>query len=252
MAIYYMETGDIKKYNKYNKLFQDARENFVKANKESAEVVVNRLEERQKVVGRQHAFLFAGLGVALLILIIALIKARTKRKREYAKFQEIIYNISQQVPPFGVTASDEVNRPVEISQPGIPSGEKEIMPKEVEQAILEKLLAFEQGDAFVNGSINLASLSVMLETNSKYLSYVINKHKGKDFSNYINDLRIYYILRKLESSPEYLNYKISYLAEKSGFSSHSKFTAKFTAVTGMSPSTFMSLLRKESKVPTRS
>ncbi|ALM50522.1 hypothetical protein AMR72_17490 [Flavobacterium psychrophilum] len=97
MAIYYMEIGDTKKYNKYDKLFQDARENFVKANKESAEVFVNRLEERQREVGRQHAFLFAGLGVALLILIIALIKARTKRKREYTKFQEIIHNISQQV-----------------------------------------------------------------------------------------------------------------------------------------------------------
>lgn len=250
LAIYYMETGSLVQYNKYSNLFQAARENSVKVNKESAEIVVNRLEERQKKIEFQHTLLFAGLGLTSLFLIIALIVARAKKKKQYVKFQEIIQNISQHVPPFGANEITGVLAPVEVTVAEISLGEKEMMPREVEEAILNKLSVFEQGDAFANTSINLASLSVMLETNSKYLSHVINKHKGKDFSNYINDLRIYYILRKLESSPEYLNYKISYLAEKSGFSSHSKFTAKFTGVTGMSPSTFMSLLRKENKIPT--
>ena len=123
--------------------------------------------------------------------------------------------------------------------------EKELMPKDVEQSILLKLAKFEQGEEFTSKTINLAGLAVMLETNTKYLSHVINKHKMKDFSNYINELRIYYIIGKLESTPEYLNYKISYLAENAGFSSHSKFTDKFKAVAGMSPSSFIDFLRKE-------
>ena len=250
LAIYYMEMGDKINFKHYNNLFQAAQDKSEKANKESSEVVVNRLEDHQRVIEHQHTLLFAGLGLALLTLVIALLAARAKRKKEYENFQQIIQNISQHVPPFGTGDDKEVPPIIEVTGEGSPT-EKEIMPREVEQALTDKLSIFEQGQAFTDSSINLASLSVMLETNSKYLSHVINKHKGKDFSNYINDLRIYYILRKLESSPEYLNYKISYLAEKAGFSTHSKFTAKFTAVTGMSPSTFMSLLRKEGKEPVK-
>ncbi|HLV38436.1 helix-turn-helix domain-containing protein, partial [Xanthomarina sp.] len=58
----------------------------------------------------------------------------------------------------------------------------------------------------------------------------------------INKLRIQYIVNKLKSDPDYLNYKISYLAEECGFSSHSKFSASFKNVTGLSPSTFISNL----------
>jgi len=245
LAIYYMETGDKGKFKQYNNLFQAARENSVKANKESAEVVVNRLEEHQKEVEYQHTLLFAGLALASLTLVIALLLAREKRKKEYANFQQIIKNIYQNIPPLVTTDAEEVHTPSEVPDAAILQSEREVMPKEVEQTILDKLLLFEQGIAFTDGNLNLSVLSVMLETNSKYLSYVINKHKKKDFNNYINELRIVYIIKKLESSPEYLTYKISYLAEECGFSSHSKFAEKFKSVTGMSPSSFIRFLHKE-------
>jgi AraC-like DNA-binding protein/Tfp pilus assembly protein PilF len=245
LAIYYMEADDIKSYNRYNKLFQTARENSVKANKESAEVVVNRLEDHQREIEHQHTLWFAGLSLASLTLVFALVLARAKRKKEYANFQQIIKNIYQNIPHLVTTDAEEVDTPSEVPDAAILQSEREVMPKEVEQTILDKLLMFEQGIAFTDGNLNLSVLSVMLETNSKYLSYVINKHKKKDFNNYINELRIVYIIKKLESSPEYLTYKISYLAEECGFSSHSKFAEKFKSATGMSPSSFIRFLHKE-------
>ena len=241
LAIYYMETGDKDKFKYYNKLFQSARDSSIEANKESSEIFVNRLDERQNQITKQYTISIIGFSLILLFLIIVIILGVIKRKKQYKKFRKILRDIA--ITPESLTVLSKVDE----TDTEAATGDKEIMSVEVERAILEKLSTFEQGDAFINTSINLATLSVMLETNSKYLSYVINKHKGKDFSNYIGDLRIYYILRKLKSSPEYLNYKISYLAEKAGFSTHSKFTAKFTVVTGMSPSAFISLLRKESK-----
>ena len=42
-----------------------------------------------------------------------------------------------------------------------------------------------------------------------------------------------------------MNYKISFLAEESGFSSHSSFATVFKAIIGMSPATFINLLKTE-------
>jgi AraC-like DNA-binding protein len=42
-----------------------------------------------------------------------------------------------------------------------------------------------------------------------------------------------------------MNYKISYLAETCGFSSHSTFATIFKSITGITPITFIELLKKE-------
>jgi len=89
------------------------------------------------------------------------------------------------------------------------------------------------------------SLAKKLETNTKYLSEAINNHKQKNFNAYINELRINYIIGKLKNKPIYRSYKIKYLAEESGFSTHSAFAAVFKSVTGMSPANYIQLLKQK-------
>lgn len=244
LAIYYMESGNITEYKRYNDLYLATLKKITEANKDSSEIVVNRLQEREDELSRKHLWTIVGFAVTAIALILIIVMIRSKRIKEYRKFSEIINNIqknkeAEYIEKTIIAVEDEAN--------GKEITEKELMSKDVESLILAKLQNFENGSDFTSKSITLSSLSVMLETNSKYLSYVINKHKKKDFNNYINELRIFYIIKKLESSPEYLNYKISYLAEECGFSSHSKFTDKFKMVTDMSPSTFIGFLKKETK-----
>ena len=87
-------------------------------------------------------------------------------------------------------------------------------------------------------------LSAQMGVNTKYLSEVINNNKGKNFNGYINELRINHIAHLLKTDSTYLNYKVSYLAEYSGFSSHSAFTTIFKSVTGMSPNTYIQEISK--------
>src|SRR5690606_28856983 len=102
-----------------------------------------------------------------------------------------------------------------------------LMSDETELTLLRKLEEFETDLGFTNPNLSLASLSDDLQTNTKYLSYVINTHKKKDFNNYINDLRVFYIIGIIQETPVYLNYKISYLSKECGFSSHSRFATVF-------------------------
>ncbi|WP_027379742.1 helix-turn-helix domain-containing protein [Chryseobacterium daeguense] len=57
-------------------------------------------------------------------------------------------------------------------------------------------------------------------------------------------MRINHIAHLLKTNPAFLNYKVSYLAEYCGFSSHSAFTTVFKSVTGMSPNTYIQEISK--------
>ena len=119
------------------------------------------------------------------------------------------------------------------------------IPKETEQMLLKKLERFENTTKFTNKDISLAVLAGQFDTNTKYLSEVINSNFNMNFNAYINKLRINYIVEKLKSDPNFISYKISYLAEYCGFSSHSSFATVFKSVTGISPVTFIDLVLKE-------
>lgn len=140
-----------------------------------------------------------------------------------------------------VTRNNLINRYTEKKE----VNKKIFIPQETEQALLNKLKRFESSARFTNNDMSLAVLSGQFETNTKYLSEIINKHYHVNFNTYINKLRINFIVEKLKSDPNFINYKISYLAETSGFSSHSTFATIFKSITGIAPITFIEFLKKE-------
>jgi len=71
------------------------------------------------------------------------------------------------------------------------------------------------------------------------LSKIINEDYDKSFTNFINDLRISYTLKKLESSPEYRKLTIEHIGEKAGFSSSNAFYRAFKKHTGLTPSYYI-------------
>jgi AraC-like DNA-binding protein len=126
-----------------------------------------------------------------------------------------------------------------------PESKKNIILKETEENILNKLKKFENSKRFINKDISLAVLAGQLDSNTKYLSEIINSHYHVNFNTYINKLRINYIIDKLKNDPNFINYKISYLAENCGFASHSSFATVFKSITGISPVKFIELLNDE-------
>lgn len=123
---------------------------------------------------------------------------------------------------------------------------KEYMSEATESAILEKIKKLEKSHFYLDKDISLNYVAVKLSINQRYLSYVINKNKSIDFAGYINELRIHYITDRLRNDSDFLKYKISFLAELSGFSSHSRFTTTFKKVTGVSPQSFINDLQGRS------
>ncbi|MDN3724687.1 helix-turn-helix domain-containing protein [Aequorivita sp. SDUM287046] len=181
----------------------------------------------------QNIWIFSAILGFIIILGLLLRFRYRSRFKQYQKF--IAYNENRERPTEELPTK-EISKGLNI-------------PVETENLLVKKLAHFENSKQFTKQDMSLALLAAHLDTNTKYLSEVINTHKGKNFNSYINELRINYIIDKLKNNRTYLQYKISYLAEESGFSSHSSFATVFKSVTGISPTVFIDLLKSSKKSP---
>lgn len=116
--------------------------------------------------------------------------------------------------------------------------------KEVVDDLLQKLEKFETNQLFLKKGLTLSKFSDQLKTNSSYLSKVINHYKGKNFTNYINELRIEYVIDLLKTERVTQKYTIKALSEMTGFATTQHFSDAFYLKTGLRPSFFIHELGK--------
>ncbi|MCX6268852.1 MAG: helix-turn-helix domain-containing protein [Bacteroidetes bacterium] len=126
--------------------------------------------------------------------------------------------------------------------------EQKIEPKEfltASQRLIEELIqAMSAEKHFLDPELTLAEVAQKLNTNTTYLSKAINDLLNKNFSTYINELRIREAQIML-SDNEYCKLSIEGIAISSGFNSKSAFNSAFKKFTGVTPSFFQkSALKK--------
>ncbi|MCK8523551.1 helix-turn-helix domain-containing protein [Aquimarina sp. D1M17] len=114
----------------------------------------------------------------------------------------------------------------------------EIDPK-VTKDIIKKLERFEQNLVFLNTNLTQTKVAKSFKTNSTYLSKIINTHKKKNFANYLNDLRIEYCIKQIETNPKFRLYSVKSIANEVGFNSVQSFSSAFHKKTGKHPSEYI-------------
>ena len=241
LAAYYRLTGNDDGYRQYNdKYLKTVQENTSRHQRYTDHILaqIQRQLFNMSAVNRVLAVstfilvLFGGAGAGVYM---------RRHRKNHRRYQAIIQTLKRDrmqaaLGEKATTIVSEMDR------------DKEIMPEGTKQDLLRKLDRFESSRQFTDRNISIAVLAGKMKTNTKYLSYIINNYRNKDFNSYINELRINYIIGKMEADSRYLNYKISYLAEECGFATHSQFATVFKNITGLSPSTFITYLKKEERV----
>lgn len=224
----------------------------------------SRLEQRG-IKAEQAGNIKTGMMLAAVLLLISgaafFVWYRRKKHLQLAQFEAILEQMrKKENEPLAIQETSpvvEVHREPMMQEPPavLPPVtedpkqrpdilEKKIMPEETERRLLKGLEDFQQSDLFLDSELSFSSLATRLNTNTKYLSYLIKVHKKTDFTSYINELRVNYIVEKLKNNREWRHYKISALAVTAGFSSHSQFAAVFKTFTGLTPSVFVKYLEK--------
>ncbi|WKK60082.1 MULTISPECIES: AraC family transcriptional regulator [unclassified Sphingobacterium] len=119
------------------------------------------------------------------------------------------------------------------------SNTKAYMSHETEGKLLNALNEWEQERYFLNPACSITSAAREIGCNSKYLSYVVNKNKGSDFPNYVNNLRICFLEDYLRKTEQARSFKLAYLAAYCGFSSYGKFAKSIKDHRGLNPTQFI-------------
>ncbi|EZH71608.1 hypothetical protein ATO12_06505 [Aquimarina atlantica] len=113
------------------------------------------------------------------------------------------------------------------------------IPKDVVETVLQKLHNFEKSAKFSKKHYTLNSLAKELNTNSAYLSKIINVYKNVNFANYLNNLRVDFAVDELTSNKSLRSYTIKAIAEEVGFKNAQSFSSAFYKKTGIYPSYFI-------------
>jgi len=113
-------------------------------------------------------------------------------------------------------------------------------------ALLNKINeVMESTDVFCNPDFNLIMLSKLVDSNTTYVSQVINDTFNKNFRTFINEYRIKEARERLMDTENYGNYTIQGIAESVGYKSCTNFISAFKKFTGITPSLYQKMSKEE-------
>lgn len=116
---------------------------------------------------------------------------------------------------------------------------------ELVQSTLEALDKWETNLGYLDQKTSQNSLASDLNTNTTYLSKIINTYKGQTFSNYIKDLRVTYAINHLKENPQIIDtHSTIQIAEMFGFSSLDVFARAIKSKIGVTPAVYFRKLKK--------
>ena len=186
-----------------------------------------------------------GIGSLILITISVSgfgIYQHSLKKNYRSRFEKIMNQTKISNNPLTNTPREEIEIQTDNTKEDIGIAEELI------KQILEKLKSFETKKEYLQPNITVQILSSTFETNSKYVSKIVNTYKGKNFIQYINDLRIKFAINQLQQNNKLRNYTIQALALEFGFNSAESFSAAFYKKTGIKPTYFIKELKKVKNV----
>lgn len=237
LADIYKEQGNLQasntNYEEYKKLDKEKDNNRTTV----YETLLDNVTKEKKELASSESNLKERFHITIWITCIILIsflffiwKYLNIRKKNKRIFEQLMKNEKQEKKPIDRTENIKSTNDIGV-------------PEKIIQELLKKLKDFEMKQGYLK-PISITSLAKKLKTNPKYLSKVINGHFQKNFSTYINTMRINYAVEQLKSDSNFKKYTIKAIANEVGFKNTESFSKAFLKNTGISPSYFIKQLQK--------
>lgn len=172
---------------------------------------------------------FSILGGMFLFITCGIMRYFKNKKETRIKYEELLQKLQ----------ALENNKNNKNDEPAF------LMSKEAEAAMVLRLQKFESSKKFLEKDLNLTKLASYFNTNTKYLSAIIARHRNKKFNEYINELKVDTIAQRIRKEKLLRNYTHEALALEAGFSSTRRFVNAFVNCTGVTPKYFIEALQKD-------
>ncbi len=242
LADSYKETGNLERANYYFEKYINTTSEFdkikseVKASTKAQEIEkfkseLKTLEAEKEEKQTYLNYLFLGASLIILALLFILLLFYKNKKKNEAKFDVLLEKMKN--------ASEDSLDIIDTKDEILEEKNTSDVPEETKQQILEGLKKLEKQEYFLKQECNSYNVAKKINTNTTYLSKVINSHYGKNFNTYINDLRINYTIVRLKNDVIFRSYSIQSIAEEVGYKSADSFTKYFKKDTGLNPSFYI-------------
>lgn len=187
----------------------------------------------QSLSSKKGQFYVYGNIIGLFLLLLFALFIFTRYKGSYSKRVNSIINPQ-------TNELLDIEKPLELYSTAIADkATKPILTTETKQQLWLQLKdLIETEGLFLNKELTLAQCARKLNTNTTYLSKVINETTGSNFSCFLNQYRIEEACRLL-LNPKTSNMTIEGIAQTVGFNSKSVFNMTFKKYKHVTPSEFI-------------
>lgn len=227
---FYKQKGDASNFYLYDKKLSNLAEIF----KQKYSIALNQFvisDDFDEVMNESRGNGYFVTSLMLGILVMAGLGALWYFSSRNKKQPERVMSNNKKVEVHEIMVDSEVNAPRTLS-----------FSEKTAQEIKIKIEKFVEDKEFLDQDMTFSKMTGMINTNTKYLNCFLREYFHTDFTSYINDLRIKYIMDRLEKEPEIRAYKLTYLAKMCGYSSYSAFAVNFKRVTEQTPSEYLNAM----------
>ncbi len=180
------------------------------------------LEEEKEILKSKNNLYIISLVIILIILLLFFLYHFQRQKKNKILFDQFYKNTKI------VKTNDK-----EITK------KKEFITDQKAYDLFHKLKKLEKTLFFLQEDCSLHNTAKMIDTNTTYLSKMMNTYRERTFSEYINELRIKYCCEKLTNDSRFRSYTIKAIAGELGYKSVNTFGTAFKKHTGLSHSYFI-------------
>ncbi|MEJ5105370.1 AraC family transcriptional regulator [Chryseobacterium sp. MYb328] len=188
-------------------------------------------------------FWILGIAGGIMIYLVYLYKENRKKLKNYQNKADLLteYPVTPPLPTATTTNNSIETVDFQKEKP------KATLSNDKLEQLSRQLNEFEIEKRFLDKKINLDLLSKEFNTNRAYLSRSVNELKGQNFSQYLNALRIQYIVSELKTNKNLQKLTIAAIADEAGYNNVESFTNAFKKITDTLPSYFMKALQENNK-----
>lgn len=238
MSQNYGLAGQHAQAREYRYRYLEAKNDFVRSShlhhvaqeKFESEMNANNALLKASLSRQHHMETAFWLALAVLLVIATLLTITIRMYRKQKRYAEVVYKknielMGLQAEKYTTSALDE----------------------NVKQDLRQRIGRIMDDVAIISSpDFSLQQLVELVESNSRYVSQVINECYGCNFKALLNDRRVKEVCRRMSDQKHFGHITIDAIASSVGFRSRSNFLNVFKKITGLSPSEFQRCAREDS------
>ena len=214
---------------------------------------VDKFERRIEIMAvreRMRSIILWTVGIALcvvmILMVIFFIQNRDLRRKNRTLFER---NVSEMETERRIADTRRNNVEASSEDTSVKYNTSSISDSTREKVLRRIKEVFEDESIFCQEGFSLNDLATLCESNSRYVSQVINENMSSTFTQLLNNERVKIARKRLMDTEHFGHLTIEAIISDLGCKSRSTFSKTFKRITGLSPSEFQRMARTMPNTP---